>query len=203
MRLLVPLALLLVAACQKPNTETCIDIQPIGNVPKEKTELVKQTLTKAYGFKVVVLPATNPPQQAFVNIKAPRYRADKLIAWLKDNKPDTLDYIMGITAYDVSITKRDMLGRIKEPKSRYQDFGIFGLGYKPGVSCVVSYCRLGNDNTRLNTRLSKVCIHELGHNLGLDHCPNKKCVMTDAVEKISTIDNAEGRLCEDCKRRIE
>lgn len=203
MRLLVPLSLLFMAACQKPNSETRIGIQPIGNVPNVKIELVKQTLTAAYGFKVVVLPATNPPQQAFVNIKAPRYRADKLIAWLKDNKPDTLDYIMGITAYDVSITKRDMLGRIKEPKSRYQDFGIFGLGYKPGVSCVVSYCRLGSDNARLNTRLSKICIHELGHNLGLGHCPDKKCVMTDAVEKISTMDNAEGELCGECEGRVK
>ena len=52
------------------------------------------------------------------------------------------------------------------------------------------------------SRLKKVSIHEFGHNLGLPHCPNKRCVMTDAVENITTIDNANFDLCEKCKMKI-
>ena len=52
------------------------------------------------------------------------------------------------------------------------------------------------------TRFKKVTIHEFGHNLGLPHCPNKKCVMTAAAEKISTIDNENLALCKSCKNKI-
>lgn len=188
------------AGCSHP--QIAIGIRPIGNVPAEEIEILKEALDSVYNARIIVLEQTPPPGQAFVNIKTPRYRADKLIAWLKQNKPDTLDYVIGLTGYDISTTKSDFLGRVKEPKSRYQDFGIFGLGYKPGKSCVVSYFRLGSDALKLKDRLAKISVHEIGHNLGLDHCKNKRCVMTDAVEKISTIDNAEMRLCSKCRDNL-
>ena len=198
-----PLAILcvvLLAACNTKQNTPVIAIQPIGKVSADKITVVKHALNSVYHYQVLVLPAIQPPQQAYVNIKTPRYRADKLIAYLKDIKPDTVDYIMGLTGYDISITKKDMFGRIKEPQSRYEDFGIFGLGYMPGKSCVVSYYRLGNSIATLHNRLAKIGVHELGHNLGLNHCTNKTCVMADAVEKISTIDNAEMKLCGGCKK---
>lgn len=194
------LFLILFTTCNTKHRTPVIAIQPIGNVPAGNIAIVKQALDSVYHYKIIVLPAIPPPPQAFVNIKTPRYRADKLIAYLKEIKPDTADYIIGLTGYDISITKHDWLGRIKEPQSRYEDFGIFGLGSMAGNSCIVSYYRLGNNTATLQSRLAKISVHELGHNLGLDHCPNKKCVMTDAVEKISTIDNAEGRLCEKCRQ---
>lgn len=179
-----------------------IAIQPIGTVADYKLTEARRALEEAYGAKVVVLKSIPPPVDAFVNIKTPRYRADKLIAWLRETKSDSVDYIIGITEYDISATKRDALGRIKEPKNKYEDFGIFGLGYRPGKSCIVSSYRLGTDAEKLKSRLAKICVHEIGHNLGLPHCPNKKCVMTDAVEKLSTVDGAENRLCGHCKKRI-
>ncbi|MBC8644737.1 hypothetical protein H9W95_13790 [Flavobacterium lindanitolerans] len=36
----------------------------------------------------------------------------------------------------------------------------------------------------------------------MPHCKNKKCVMTDAVESIATIDNESLSLCEDCRQEI-
>jgi archaemetzincin len=77
-----------------------------------------------------------------------------------------------------------------------------GLRYRPGNSCVVSTFRLKANNKPLfYKRLEKV-LHELGHNLGLPHCENPKCVMTSAAEKISTIDNANASLCDACAKRI-
>jgi archaemetzincin len=182
---------------------TVIAIQPIGTVAAYKIDEARRALEKAYQCRVVILKSISPTSEAFVNIKTPRYRADKLIARLKENKPDTLDYIIGITELDISTTKRDALGRIKEPKSRYEDFGIFGLGYCPGKSCIVSTFRLGTDAEKLKSRLTKITVHEIGHNLGLPHCPDKKCVMTDAVEKLSTVDAAKNELCAGCRKQIE
>lgn len=201
MKLLAALiCILLLAACNTRPATTIVAIQPIGQVPAANIAIVKQALDSVYHYQIIVLPAIPPPQQAFVNIKTPRYGANKLIAYLKEVKPDSVNYIVGLTGYDISITKHDWLGRIKEPQSRYEDFGIFGLGYMPGKSCIVSYYRLGNKATALHNRLAKISVHELGHNLGLNHCTNKTCVMADAVEKISTIDDAEMRLCDLCRK---
>jgi archaemetzincin len=180
-----------ISQCTKHiNNSTVIAIQPLGSVSTQYIEAVRKALTNAYGAKIIVYASLPMPQKAFVNIKTPRYRADILIDYLKSIKPDSADYILGLTEYDISITKTNGIGRVKQPESRYNDFGIFGLGNKPGVSCVVSTFRLGKPNSELAfNRLAKITVHEIGHNLGLNHCPDKKCVLTDAVEKISTIDN--------------
>lgn len=143
------------------------------------------------------------PEAAFVNIKSARYRADSLISIQQRNMPSTVDYVIGLTESDISVTKHDVDGTIKAPKWKYNDFGVMGLAYCPGKSCVVSGYRLKNRNSQLHMeRFKKVVIHELGHNFGLPHCPNKKCVMTDAVESIITIDNANPGLCISCKSRL-
>lgn len=78
-----------------------------------------------------------------------------------------------------------------------------GLGFCLGKSCVVSTFRLKHTNQNIHLkRLQKVAVHEFGHNLGLPHCKDKKCVMTDAVESIKTIDNVQLALCNKCQREL-
>jgi archaemetzincin len=92
---------------------------------------------------------------------------------------------------------------IKKPESKYRDWGVFGLGSCPGKSCVVSTFRVKTTNKKLaSERMQKIAIHEVGHNLGLKHCPDKSCVMTDAVERVATIDNALKQLCHQCERQL-
>jgi archaemetzincin len=158
---------------------------------------------KIYKIKTVKLDKIPIPQETFINTITPRYRADKLIKYLKENKADTLAYIIGVTNHDISFTKRDNLGNIKKPENKYKDWGIFGLGYKPGSSCIISTYRVGSKNERFFIeRIKKISIHELGHNLGLDHCRTTNCVMQDAVETIKTIDKVRVELCNECKKKI-
>jgi archaemetzincin len=142
------------------------------------------------------------PKNAFVNNKSPRYRADSLLVYLNEiRKWEEADFAFGITAEDISTTKRDENGNIKKPVYKYADWGIMGLAYRPGRAAIVSTFRLGKRHPQYYTRLEKVCIHELGHNLGLPHCPNKSCVMTDATESINTIDNCQASLCQSCEKK--
>lgn len=140
---------------------------------------------------------------AYINVKSPRYRADSIIKFQQKDINGKIDYVLGLTSKDISVTKKDDSGNIKKPEYKYQDWGIMGLAYCPGESCIVSTFRIKHKNkTVYFERLKKVAVHEFGHNLGLPHCPNKKCVMTDAVESVKTIDNAELKLCNDCEGKI-
>ncbi|MBN8642670.1 MAG: matrixin family metalloprotease [Flavobacteriales bacterium] len=182
---------------------TVVALQPYKGFPTNKIDTLSKAISEFYSIDVVVLPELDMPKSAFVNIKSPRYRADSIIRIQSRNRPDSLDFIVGLTDKDISITKKEVDGSIKKPEWRYNDFGVMGLAYCPGKSAIISSFRLKTNDSKLHfTRLKKVTIHEFGHNLGLPHCPNTHCVMTSANEKISTIDTEKMELCENCKKKL-
>jgi len=197
------LFLILFVSCQKTLDEkTVVGVQAYSGFSANKTKIVAKTIDSIYNVKTIILPEKKIYAEAFVNIKYPRYRADSIIHIQKRNLPKNVNYIIGLTDKDISTTKR-IDGKIMLPESRYNDWGIMGLGFCPGKSCVVSTFRLKHKNQKLYyERLKKVAVHEFGHNLGLPHCKNKNCVMTDAVESITTIDKEKLSLCSECKDKI-
>lgn len=201
---LFPIVVLLIILISCNSKEMKIGIQPYEGFDKNLIDIIAKQLRDSYNVDIVILPSRNLPKSAFVQIKSPRYRADSLLIDLKKNKPDSITYIIGLTTRDISTTKRDKYGKIKEPAKKYSDWGVFGLGYRLGPSCVVSIFRIKiSDNELFISRLKKICVHELGHNLGLKHCENRNCVMEDAAETIKTIDRVGMELCDDCKRQIK
>ena len=172
--------------------DNVIAIQPFTGFPEKLTNLLASKIKVYYKAKVVVLNPINLPSSAYYAPHA-RYRADTLIAILKKTKPATCKYIIGLTTKDISCTKGDI-----------PDWGIFGLGYRPGPSSVVSTFRYkkGVSEQVFHDRFLKICLHEIGHNLGLAHCKSPGCMMNDAKGKISTVDNAKMDLCNNCKQRI-
>lgn len=196
--------LLSILACSSSHENNKpIGIIALGNVNAEYVDSIQVALERTYNRRIIFLGEKEIPKQFFINIKSPRYRADSIIKHLKNTKPDSIAHVLGFTKFDISTTKKDNQGNILKPEYKYKDWGVFGLGYMPGASCVVSSHRLKHKlKAKFISRLQKVSIHEIGHNMGLPHCENKNCVMTDAVERISTIDDAGFELCGACKRKI-
>lgn len=141
-------------------------------------------------FKVVILDYSDLPQSAWYEPRK-RYHANKILQHLKKIKPDSVDYILALTSKDISITKGG------------KDWGIFGLGYEPGVASVISTFRLGNNKKLLTKRVLKITKHELGHNFGLPHCKcSKTCMMHSAEGSIKTIDRVHNVFCKKCQNKL-
>ena len=191
-------------SCHEANTRTIIALQPIGNIPENTLNILKHNIEHQYKSTVIILPTITLPDN-FINYeKGKRYAASSVIKHLKEVMPDTVQYIVGITNEDIYTTKKDKWGNIRKPESTYKIWGILGLGYKPGKSCIISTARLYSDNEyQYMERIIKITLHEIGHNYGLDHCTDKNCLMTDAAERISTVDNAKNHLCSKCYYSIK
>ncbi len=164
--------------------ELIISIQPFSDISQDKVNYVVNELKKVYSKVEVKQPIPLPGYCK--NYDKSRYRADSLIRYLKNRTKE--GYLtIGLTTRDISATK-----------GKDADFGIMGLGYRPGNSCIASLFRLKGEN-RLE-KLYKVAIHELGHTNGLPHCPVKTCLMRDAEGKDHL--NEEKEFCPSCKATL-
>lgn len=171
-----------------------IGLYPLGPFDSTYLGLLKGEVEHFYGYHVVILQGSKLPKSAYY---APRnrYRADTLLDYLLGVRPKTVDYMVGLTAVDISCTN-----------GAYLDWGVFGLGYMPGGSCVVSTYRLrkgAKSETHFRERLSKVVLHELGHNFGLNHCTSPSCFMHDAEGTIKSVDREQKNLCAGCKQKLK
>lgn len=183
--------------------KTYFAIQPLGYYSNEDVLNLATEVENFYDVKVVIFPTIRIPWRFYDDSKSPRYSADSILHLLKHTKPDSVRLTLGITHSDIFTTVYNDDGTIKEPPSRYKIWGIFGLGYEPGRACVISDFRLKcEDSKKLFRRTRNVALHEIGHNLGLSHCPDRRCFMTDANESIRTVDNESDELCQSCKNKL-
>lgn len=165
-----------------------INIQPLGDVNNDYLTIIENSIQDFYGFNTKILPKSNLTKDLLAKSKT-RYDADKILDKFNSNQ------------YTIVITQKD----IATPKNQYPEWGIFGLGFMPGKVCVVSTHRLIVKNNRVKTsdRLIKVTLHEIGHNLGLDHCDNHpQCIMNDARGTIKQVDSEIVWMCDKCKSMI-
>lgn len=161
--------------------ETTILIQPFKDIETEKVNFIAKEIAKICP-NVRILKPIDFPENTYYKPRN-RYRADSVISYLNKKTKDGFITI-GLTSKDISVTK----GKIK-------DFGVMGLGFRPGKACVASDFRLNKQNS--NEQFFKIAIHELGHTQGLKHCPTKICFMRDSEGKNPT--NEEKEFCEKCK----
>lgn len=170
-----------------------VAIQPFGPVKASDIARVKAGILALYAVDVEILPEKPLPKVAYYEPRD-RYKADKLLDVLAAETPEKFTKVIGLTARDISATKGEIA-----------DWGIFGLGQLAQRPCVVSTFRLRSGKASdevFQARLVKVVNHELGHTLGLDHCPTLGCLMQDAGGKIATVDGESGKPCEACAARL-
>ncbi len=174
----------------KPQTDAVIYIQPLGVVSPTYLSFLKQSVTRFYGYRCVVKPAV-PLTPDLLAASQTRYEASKIL-----RKFNSAENLLLITTKDIAHYK----------SSAMPEYGIFGLGYRPGTTCVVSTFRLHREVSRAKCleRLEKVALHEIGHNLGLPHCSHDRhCMMQAAKGTIKQVDLEQVWFCEACRGKLD
>lgn len=170
-----------IISCEKTVTKNIV-LQPFSDFPTLKAKLVMDSIKKNYPNCTLKKNIPFPPNS--YNKDRNRYRADSILKYLK-TLGNNESVFVGLSTKDISTTKGDI-----------KDWGVMGLGYRPGNACVVSTYRLSNKNKM--EQFYKLVFHELGHTQGLPHCNVKSCFMRDA-EGGNPLDE-EVAFCGSCKK---
>jgi len=170
-----------------------LSVVPLGSGPSEfDLRVLQQALLAHYPFRVLVESRRPLPRAAFYPPRR-RYRAERLLAWLRDQLVDADQLVMGVTDVDISTEKPP-----------FADFGILGLAECPGRVSVVSTFRCrrtAQSALHAALRFGKVAVHEFGHGLGLPHCDTLGCLLEDAGGTVGTLER-EQDLCSVCRGRL-
>lgn len=167
-------------------------VQPLGTISARRVGLVAAGLRAFFAMDVRVLKRRGLPKSAWYPPRR-RYRADRLLDYLSARMPKGGTRILGLTDRDISTSN-----------GKHKDWGVLGLATLDGRACVVSSYRArkkSRGRKHVDERLAKVAVHEIGHTLGLPHCPTRRCLMEDARGKVVTTDR-ERDICGKCRTKL-
>ncbi|MFZ0391840.1 MAG: archaemetzincin family Zn-dependent metalloprotease [Calditrichia bacterium] len=122
-----------------------------------------------------------------------QYHSTLILSRLLDHLPPDGYKIVGVTAVDIYVPILTFLfgeaqfkgnGALVSTHRLYPEF--YGLPVNPIL---------------LHQRLLKEILHELGHTLGLVHCPNYECVMKSSTY-VEDIDLKKTGFCSSCRQEM-
>lgn len=168
-----------------------IHIKPLGHMDNSEVMFIKTSIEEFYHFKCII-DTVEPLTNDLLSKSGTRYDAPSILKKYKTPKN-----ILLITSKDITH---------KDTKRKIEEYGIIGLGLLHGTVCVVSTYRIKKNvsDIKFHDRLKKVSLHEVGHNLGLNHCDNNiHCLMNDAKGTSKQIDIEKVWLCQKCVRILK
>jgi archaemetzincin len=169
-----------------------IGILPVGQVDQAVLLGIEQGLVKIFPETTcnIIMEDMPVPRNAF-DKKRCQYKSSFILNEIRvyADRKEEFQRILGVIDVDIFV-----------PELNY----VFGEAYTPGKAALISLFRLkpefckeaANPELFLNRAL-KEAVHELGHTLGLKHCPRPTCVMHFSNSIFDT-DKKQSLLCDQC-----
>ena len=188
---------------QNTNNHKYIALQPLGDFKQDELAFLKNELGDFFNIPVVILHPVPLPAGSNMSYRSDTYSADAIIQYLLQFKNDSIVEVVGLTHKHICANEKQELhaglANLKMPVSS----PVFGYGYVAGNSCVISDSKLvSSDKALYNNRLRKVVFHEIGHNMGLQHCASDKCIMSEANSNLFNL-SKPGDYCDQCRRLLK
>jgi archaemetzincin len=160
----------------------------VGEVSPEVLSLTEQRLAAVLGFEVRKLAPLAEPSYAW-DPRRGQYSSIEILRELATRCPPDADRFMALTERDLFIPVLSF---------------VYGQAQLGGKIALVSLARLRQEfygmpphAEVLWARLAKETLHEIGHTVGLVHCPDKGCAMSLATG-LRQLDLKADALCGSC-----
>jgi archaemetzincin len=168
-------------------------VAALGAVDEEFLTAAEQGLAKAYGVQVRRLPPMEDPAYAF-DAQRKQFSSAHVLRQLLTRMPADAMSLLALTGRDLFIPMLSF---------------VLGQAQLNGPAAVVSLARLHQefyglppDRQLVVERVTKEAVHEVGHTLGLIHCPDNKCPMS-LSNNVLHVDIKGATLCENCAVVVE
>ena len=159
-----------------------ISLRPVGDVPREVLEELSEDV-RALGPATILDPIAVDP--TWIDARREQVRGEPILEALAGGPGDR---VLGVTLADLYTGTFNF---------------IFGVATVQGRPAVISLARLKDaDLRRFRERIAKEAIHELGHTLGADNCPNRECVMSFS-NSVDAVDRKSATFCGRCRPTID
>jgi len=174
-----------------------IGILRVGQIDMQAISRIQESLNSIFAGSEseVINEEMSLPEGAF-NETRKQYDSDTILKKVKDyaEKQNRFDHILGIVDVDIFVQRLNF---------------VFGEADCHGKTALISLWRLrpefygqSPNNELFYERSAKEAVHELGHTLGLQHCPNPFCVMHFS-NSIHDTDVKKNFFCTDCSIEVE
>jgi archaemetzincin len=171
-----------------------VNLVPCGSVPPALLGYLKDGIKKELKAVVDQVEKEVPLPSGAYDTRRRQYRAEAFLPLLTPYRPGNNGLVLGITGVDLFVPELNF---------------VFGLADSRQKCAIISLARLQPESYGLPSnpqlfkeRALKEAIHELGHLLGLGHCPSPACVMFFS-NSLGDTDRKGPSFCPECRRRLE
>jgi len=175
------------------NKKRTIEIIPLDSIEFSVLAYLKQNLTGVFHAEIDLAQPLPVPKHA-LNPEREQYSSEIILDFLSEIKKEKNKIILAVIDKDLYVPWLNFVFGMADPSQKVCIISLARLRQ--------SYWHLPEDRTLFLERALKEAVHEIGHVLGLEHCPNPKCVMHFSNSLLDT-DRKEWQFCPQCKKRLE
>lgn len=162
-------------------------MEVLGSVQRSLSNVLPEATCRVSEYTTPI------PQDAY-NVSRRQYYSSIILAKVRNYvEKSEADRVLGVTEVDLYVPRLNF---------------VFGEAECPGRTAIVSLFRLrpefygrSPDWPLFVERCAKEAVHEVGHTLGLGHCPNSACIMFFSNSILDT-DRKKLAFCEKCWPKV-